>query len=99
MPTLLSLQANAPAHQDDAVSGIKPCKTKPQNLPSTPPEPFYPQSTLTLSFAFDSVTKSLNVVMTDPTSGEVVRKMAYTRLPVDVHNTDKFHGLLLDQFA
>jgi len=38
-------------------------------------------------------------VMTDKTSGEVVRKVTYKHLPQDVHQPNKLHGLLLDQFA
>gem|GEM_PF-3971688 len=61
--------------------------------------PALTSSTVALSFAFDTVTKSLNVIMTDQGSGEVVRKISYTRLPSDVHQPSKLHGLLLDQFA
>jgi hypothetical protein len=48
---------------------------------------------------YDIVTKALNVVMTDKHSGEVVRKISYTHLPTGVHQSDKLHGLLLDQLA
>ena len=62
-------------------------------------EPSYSSNSVALSFAFDVATKSLNVVMTDKASGEVVRKMSYTHLPTEVHQANKLHGLLLDQFA
>jgi hypothetical protein len=95
----LSLLATAPAHLDDAVI------TAPQALPSTAPTVLPPAaavrspSTVALSFAFDSVHKTLNVVVTDERSGEVLRKIEYNQIPHDVHRPDKLSGLLLNQFA
>ena len=99
MSSPISLPTVAPAHQDDAVS--KPTPNKPKTQTHTEPtiEPNYSSNTVALSFAFDIATKSLNVVMTDKTSGEVVRKVTYEYLPHDVHQPNKLHGLLLDQFA
>ena len=99
MSSPLTLQPIAPAHQDDAAGALLPIKTKPLTTPSRVNEPSYSSNAVALSFAFDIVTKSLNVVMTDKTSGEVVRKIAFTHLPSDIHQADKLHGLLLDQFA
>jgi hypothetical protein len=100
MPSPLSLSPIAPAHQDDAVGGMTQNKaaTQTKHVPNTN-EPSYSSNSVALSFAFDVATKSLNVVMTDKASGEVVRKMSYTHLPTEVHQANKLHGLLLDQFA
>jgi capsular polysaccharide biosynthesis protein len=99
MSSPLSLPKIAPAHLDDAVVGMTPSQPKAQTTPAPTIEPDYLSHSVTLSFAFDIATKSLNVVMTDKGSGEVVRKMSYTHLPTDVHQSNKLHGLLLDQFA
>ena len=99
MSSPLSLPTIAPAHQDDAVSKLTQSKPKTQTSPAPTIEPNYSSNTVALSFAFDIATQSLNVVMTDKVSGEVVRKMSYTRLPTDVHQSNKLHGLLLDQLA
>lgn len=56
-------------------------------------------NTTTLSFAFDSETKSLRVVITDQVSGEILRKIEYNAIPSDLHQSPKLHGLLLDQQA
>lgn len=99
MSSPISLPTVAPAHQDDAVS--KPTPNKPKTQTHTEPtiEPNYSSNTVALSFAFDIATKSLNVVMTDKVSGEVVRKMSYTHLPTDVHQSHKLQGLFLDQLV
>jgi hypothetical protein len=98
-------------HQDDVVSGVTPKKLEALRqeskslaavspAQSTPqPRPVQPQMTVALSFAFDSLTQSLNVIMTDKNSGEAVRKISYKSLPIDVHKAEKLNGLLLDQFA
>jgi hypothetical protein len=99
MSSPLSLPTIATAHPDDAVSKPTPHKAKPQTSPAPTIEPSYLSNAVALSFAFDIATKSLNVVMTDKVSGEVVRKMSYTHLPTDVHQSNKLHGLLLDQLA
>jgi hypothetical protein len=109
MPSLISLPPNAAVHQDDAVSGIKapklPSRTEPapttdtKSEPSKPPEFTIKANSVALSFAYDIVTQALNVVMTDKHSGEVVRKISYTHLPTGVHQSDKLHGLLLDELA
>ena len=112
MPSSLSLPPNAAVHQDDAVTGIK-TPTPPQRLPRAPEaldtpalsEPNKPSeflmeaNSLALSFAYDSVTQALHVVLTDKHSGEVVRKMSYTHLPTGVHQTHKLQGLLMNQLA
>jgi hypothetical protein len=56
-------------------------------------------SAVALSFTFDCLEKTLNVVMTDERSGEVVRTIEFSRLPADIHHNDRLNGLLLDQFA
>ena len=70
-----------------------------QAEPNKVPQLALKTSSVALSFAYDHVTKALNVVMTDKHSGEVVRKISYTHLPTGVHQSEKLHGLLLDQFA
>jgi hypothetical protein len=99
MSSPLSLPPIAPVHHDDAVNSLAYSQPKTMQPHLVTNEPIYISSTVALSFAFDSVTKSLNVVMTDKTSGEVVRKVTYKHLPQDVHQPNKLHGLLLDQFA
>ena len=109
MPSPLSLPQNAAVHQEDAVTGIK--APQPQTIKTlTPPAPNPAElskvpelalktSSVALSFAYDHVTKALNIVMTDKHSGEVVRKISYTHLPTGVYQPDKLHGLLLDELA
>ena len=109
MSSSSSLPLNAAAHTDDAVSGLKASPAKPASSakgsavniqkPEALSEPSIKTSNVALSFAYDSATKSLHVVMTDKTSGEVVRKMSYTHFPVGTHQTEQLHGLLLDQMA
>ena len=99
MPSPLTLLPIAPAHQDDAAGTLTSNKPKPPIQGGQANAPSYASSAVALSFAFDSATRSLNVVMTDKISGEIVRKIAYTHLPSDLHRADKLHGLLLDQFA
>jgi uncharacterized FlaG/YvyC family protein len=56
-------------------------------------------NTTTLSFAFDSETKSLRVVITDQASGEILRKFEYNAIPSDLYRSPNLLGLLLDQQA
>ena len=111
MSSPLALHLNATAHLDDAASGIVPNKRGPHRAETKPSaskehdkvvqtEPqTQPQVTVALSFAFDTLTQSLNVIMTNKISGEVVRKISYKSLPTEVHKAEKLNGLLLDQFA
>jgi hypothetical protein len=109
MPSAITLPPNAAAHPDDAVSVVKSHKLQtpqasavPKTKASEPklaPEFSFKADSMALSFAYDSVAKSLNIVMTDKTSGEVIRKITYKHIPSDVHQSDKLHGLLLDQLA
>jgi uncharacterized FlaG/YvyC family protein len=112
MSTPLLLPPSATAHQDDAAIGIRalmpqvrttpaPRQTVEATSDSSEPPLAYPvtASSVSLSFAYDTVTKALNVVMTDKQSGEVVRKISYTHLPSGVHRSEKLQGFLLDQFA
>ena len=108
MPPVLPLPPNAIAHQEDAVHGMRDVKkldpkpvTKapPKDPELKPPELSFQAGNVALSFAYDSQAKSLNIVMTDKVSGEVVRKISFKNLNSDVHQTAKLHGLLLDQRA
>ena len=109
MSSSLSLPLNAAPHPDDAVSGLKASLAKPTSSAHDPAvniqklealsEPSFKTSNVDLSFAYDTATKSLHVVLTDKASGEVVRKMSYTHFPVETHQTQQLHGLLLDQMA
>jgi uncharacterized FlaG/YvyC family protein len=109
MSSSFSLPLNAAPHPDDAVSGLKARLARPTSSANDPAnniqkleallEPSIKSSNVALSFAYDIATKSLHVVMTDKTSGEVVRKMSYTHFPVGTHQTEQLHGLLLDQTA
>ena len=111
MSSALSLPPNAIVHQEDAVIGMK--AHKPPTLkastaapapaktvePKLAPEFNFKTDSMALSFAYDSVAKSLNIVMTDKTSGEVIRKITYKHMSSDIHQTHKLQGLLLDQRA
>jgi uncharacterized FlaG/YvyC family protein len=109
MSSSLSLPLNAAAHPDDAVSGLKVSLAKPTSSANRSgsniqkveafTEPSIKTNNVALSFAYDIATKSLHVVMTDKTSGEVVREMSYTHFPTGTHQTEQLHGLLLDQMA
>lgn len=109
MSPSLSLPLNAAAQTDDAVIGLKASLAKPTSTASASAintqkleifaEPYAKTNNVALSFAYDIATKSLHVVMTDKTSGEIVRKMSYTHFPVGTHQTEQLHGLLLDQMA
>jgi len=59
--------------------------------------PTFVTSNIAMSFAFDAASKSLNVVMTDTVSGQLIRKFSYTSLPVAVHQSEKLTGYLIDQ--
>jgi hypothetical protein len=50
---------------------------------SAPTRPTFVASNVAMSFAFDVLSKSLNVVMTDATSGQVICKFSYKSLPAD----------------
>lgn len=63
------------------------------------PEVNFKADTLALSYAYDIVDKSLNVVMTDKSSGEIIRKITYKHLPADLYPIEKLHGLLINQLA
>ena len=111
MTAALSLPTNAIVYQEDAVTGAKahkPPTPKTSNAaaagtkapePKLAPEFNFKTDSMALSFAYDSVAKSLNIVMTDKTSGEVIRKITYKHLSLDIHQTHKLQGLLLDQQA
>lgn len=107
----VTLLPNATVHSDDAVSGVANNKIESPRPESKPTETVEPakslqapqqlkaQTAVSLSFTFDTLTQSLNIIMTDKASGEVVRKISYKSLPSDVHKAEKLNGLLLDQFA
>jgi hypothetical protein len=97
MPLPLLLPPSTAVHQDDAATGIRVLTPQTRATPS--PAHTVTASSVALSFAYDTVTKALNVVMTDKHSGEVVRKISYTHIPSGVHRSDKLQGFLLDQFA
>ncbi len=109
MSSPLSLSPNAIVHQDDAASGMKANKLQTPKAsvvattrapePQKAPEFNFKADSLAMSFAYDSVAQSLNIVMTDKTSGEIIRKITYKHIPPDVHQADKLQGLLLDQMA
>ncbi len=108
MPPVLPLPPNAVAHQEDAVHGVREVKKQdpkpvskapPKTSELTPPELSFHAGSVAFSFAYDSQAKSLNIVMTDKVSGEVVRKISFKHLSSDVHQASKLQGLLLDQRA
>ena len=92
--------ASTPVHLEDPVISAV---TSIASTAPTPPAPATSQahapSAIAVSFAFDSVEKTLNVVIKDERSGEVVRTIEYTHIPTDIHRSDKLNGLLLDQFV
>ena len=109
MPYALSQPLNASGHQDVAVRGNYSKKvstelTRPVAVEKSPelktvPERRFQLNKTTLSFAYDAVGKSLNIVMTDKASGEVVRKISYKQISPDLHKTNTLQGLLLDQLV
>jgi len=111
MTSALSLLPNAIVHQEDAVIGVKVHKmpspkasaaaTASTQAPEPKPAPEFNFKTdsMALSFAYDSVAKSLNIILTDKTSGEVIRKITYKHMSLGLHQTHKLQGLLLDQRA
>jgi uncharacterized FlaG/YvyC family protein len=101
MSSPLLLPPSAAAHQHDAVIGMRvlPPQTQATTDSNEPLGLSVAASSIALSFAYDTVTKALNVLMTDKHSGEVVRKISYTHLPSGVHRSDKLQGVLLDQLA
>ena len=115
MSSALSLPPNAIVHQEDAVMGVKVHKMPTLKAfsttasaaiastqapePKPAPEFNFKTDSMALSFAYDSVAKSLNIVLTDKTSGEVIRKITYKHMSLGLHQTHKLQGLLLDQRA
>ena len=67
--------------------------------PKLAPEFNFKADSMAMSFAYDSVAHSLNIVMTDKASGEVIRKITYKHMSSDTHQTRMLQGLLLDQQA
>jgi hypothetical protein len=53
----------------------------------------------TLSYSFDRANQSLRIVITDKTSGEVLRSLEFKSFHANLHRTDKLSGLLLDRQA
>ncbi len=92
--------ASTPAHLEDPVMSAV---TSIGNTTPTPPAPAtshaHAPSVIAVSFAFDSIEKTLNVVLKDERSGEVVITIEYTHIPADIHRSNKLNGLLLDQFV
>jgi hypothetical protein len=86
--------------EDPAASAVAAIAGKPStHIPAAVRQVVPTTSALTLSFAFDSIEKKLNVVIRDERSGEVVRTIEYKNIPANLHSNDKLHGLLLNQFA
>ena len=96
----LSPITTMPAHLEDSVmSGVTSiAQTSTPAAPSNT-QPTRASSSVALSFAFDAIAKTLNVVVRDERSGEVVRTIEYTHIPREVHRSDKLNGLLLNQFV
>ena len=95
----LSLQATAPAHHDVPVTSRVTTQRLEQTATASMGTLICSMSTVVLSFAFDSLQKTLNVVVKDELSGEVLRKMEYTHIPHNIHHREKLNGLLLDQIV
>ena len=76
-----------------------PPLTRPKEVsePIARTPPSLVNSNVAMSFAFDAPSKSLNVVMTDTVSGQVIRKFSYKSLPVDLHRSEKLTGYLVDK--
>jgi len=92
--------ASTPAHLEDPAMGDVATMAKTPISPVVPTTPLAREpSSIALSFAFDAIAKTLNVVIRDERSGDVVRTIEYTHIPCDVHRSDKLNGLLLNQYA
>ena len=107
----LTLLPNTIVHQEEMVRGVTLSKLEEDRVQPKRPQSFipvsstqanikeHPPTSVSLSFTFDSLTRTLNVIMTDKDSGEVVRKISYNSLTTGVHKAEKLNGLLLDQLA
>jgi hypothetical protein len=92
--------ASTPAHlEDHVISAVTSIASTAPMPPSPETSQAHAPSVIAVSFAFDSIEKTLNVVIKDEQSGEVVRTIEYTHIPADIHRSDKLNGLLLDQFV
>lgn len=98
MPHLPPITSVLTPFDDVRMMGAR--KTTQHALAPTPPiTPPIELGQVAVSFAFDSINQTLQVVITDEQSGQVVRQFQYTRLPPDVHRSQMLNGLLLNQFA
>ena len=95
----LPIITTTPARLEDPVMrGAPAVISTPVTTPATTSTLRAP-ALIALSFAFDSVANTLNVVIRDECSGEIVRTIAYKNIPHDIHQAHKLNGLLLNQFA
>jgi len=90
-----AVDQHAPATRPSKPSGLTGLVGGSAPVARTPPT--FVTSNIAMSFAFDAASKSLNVVMTDTVSGQLIRKFSYTSLPVAVHQSEKLTGYLIDQ--
>ena len=89
-----------PIHPEGPVTnGMTSAAPNPKPAAPRVNPPVQEHSSVALSFAFDAVEKTLNVVVRDERSGEIVRTIEYTHIPHEVHRRKQLNGLLLDQFA
>jgi len=52
-----------------------------------------------LSFAYDAVAKSLNIMMVNKKTGETIRKVSFNQIPTELHRTINLQGLLLSHMV
>ena len=90
-----AVDQHAPAPRPAKPSGLTRLVGVSEPVARTPPT--FVTSHIAMSFAFDASSKSLNVVMTDTVSGQLIRKFSYKSLPVAVHRSEKLTGYLIDQ--
>jgi hypothetical protein len=95
----LPIIATTPSRPEDLVVRDTPPLIATPVATSTATSPMRAPTLIALSFAFDSIAKTLNVVIRDEHSGEIVRTIAYKNIPHDIHQTHKLNGLLLNQLA
>lgn len=94
----VKVQPLASAHLD--APGAVTWTQQKQTPPVSPPhEPWTHADDTTLSYSFDQTQQSLRIVVTDKTTGAVLRNIEFRSFHADLHRTEKLSGLLLDQQA
>lgn len=90
-------QPRIPAHLETPGAWSRAPQTPSPDLPSR--VNLTATESTTLSYSYDRANQSLRIVITDKTSGEVLRSLEFKSFHTNLHRTDKLSGLLLDRQA